>query len=187
MTHITSRTRGTGPRFLWQVIPAVLYVVGVFYAGTRPDGPEIPWDFGQRDKVLHAAAFGGMSVLLWRAMQFRWPEARFGRKLILAGGISALLGALLEVWQSFVPGRSMDFFDWVADVIGIALAAGAVFLLRGWLTARDSDGDSRLSSGASGGKTPGGAAMAVASDGVSACAIGSGTSAPGCPGEASEL
>jgi VanZ family protein len=117
--------------FWVQVVPALLYVVAVFLAGTSPKPPDIPLDFSQRDKVLHLLVFGGMSVLIWRALHFGWPAARLGRQLLVAAGTASLLGALLEVWQSFVPGRSMELLDWVADAVGAALATWVAYLLAG--------------------------------------------------------
>ncbi len=40
---------------------------------------------------------------------------------------SVLYGALDEVHQLFVPGRSCDIYDWLADVAGVILAI--IFLL----------------------------------------------------------
>jgi VanZ family protein len=36
---------------------------------------------------------------------------------------STALGALLELWQAFLPYRSAELLDWVADALGAALAA----------------------------------------------------------------
>ena len=128
---MTSRQSESRSGFLVQVMPALLYVGGVFFAGTRPYGPDIPLDFSQRDKVLHFVVFGGMSVLVWRALRFWWPAARVGRQQLVAASISALFGALLEVWQFFVPGRSMEFLDWLADAVGIGVATGIAWVLAG--------------------------------------------------------
>jgi peptidoglycan/LPS O-acetylase OafA/YrhL len=137
---MTGRQSGSRWRFLVQVVPALLYVGAVFAAGTSPEAPDIPLDFSQRDKVLHCVVFGGMSILVWRALRFGWPAARVGRQQLVAGGISALLGALLEVWQSFVPGRSMELLDWLADTLGIALATAAAYMLAGRSPASPGEG-----------------------------------------------
>jgi hypothetical protein len=126
--------------FLVQVLPALLYVGAVFFAGTSPNGPDIPLDFSQRDKVVHGVVFGAMAVLIWRALRFGWPAARPSRQQLVAGGISALLGALLEVWQYFVPGRSMELLDWLADMLGIALGTATAYLLAGRSSASPGEG-----------------------------------------------
>ncbi len=126
-------TRQTGARtaFWVQVVPALLYVGAVFIAGTSPQPPTIPLDFSQRDKVLHFLVFGGMAVLIGRALRFGWPAARRGRQHLVAAGVATLLGALLEVWQSFVPGRAMELLDWVSDALGAALATSIAHVLAG--------------------------------------------------------
>jgi len=102
------------------VVPGVLYMAALFWFGLTPlkrlPGPE----FGFADKVWHFLAFGGLAVLLARAL-WHW-----GRRLALAsrdGAIaSAALGALLEVLQSFTTFRSAELADLIADGLG-ALAA----------------------------------------------------------------
>jgi VanZ family protein len=38
--------------------------------------------------------------------------------VVLAAIFAALLGAVDEFHQQWIPGRSMEFFDWVADFAG---------------------------------------------------------------------
>jgi VanZ family protein len=49
---------------------------------------------------------------------------------LLSALIAAIYGALDEYHQYFVPNRSSEFLDWVADLIGVIIA---VFLLRYYL------------------------------------------------------
>jgi hypothetical protein len=119
--------------FATQVVPAVAYASALFYGGLIRMGelPEV--GFVPTDKLLHTAAFGGLALLLVRAVRFSWPSTSPGQRLLLGGVGSSVLGALLEVCQAFVPYRSADPFDWLADSVGAALAMGLLFAwLRVW-------------------------------------------------------
>ncbi len=125
------RDSSSGSRYsVWfQVAPAVLYVALIFWLGSvqMPDGPEGPPM--PSDKVMHLLAFGGMQLVVFRAVRFRWPRIGLVAQLLRAAAVSAGLGALLEFYQWFLPYRSCDIADWVADVIGVALASGLIALL----------------------------------------------------------
>lgn len=121
LARIWQRRRG-----VWlDVLPALLYLGVLFWAGLIPlqqlPGP----DFKMVDKVWHLGAFGGLAALLARSLAY------FGRPAPLAARDAALssgfLGALLEVLQSFTPYRSADWADLLADVLGALLA---YFVLR---------------------------------------------------------
>ena len=80
------------------------------------------------DKLHHAAAFGGLAMVLCLAAS---GMGRAGAKLFL---IVILLGAVYggidELTQQLVPGRTADFFDWLADVAGLLLGIGIFQILR---------------------------------------------------------
>ncbi|ADI14881.1 VanZ family protein [Truepera radiovictrix] len=65
-----------------------------------------------RDKLFHAANFGVLGLLILFAS---------GRPL-LAVLLASLYGAVDELHQATVPGRSADVADWVADTLGAAFA-----------------------------------------------------------------
>jgi VanZ family protein len=66
------------------------------------------------DKICHAAAFGTFAALLWFAIGWDIPFVNW--LLIVA------VGAVDEFHQIFIPTRSADIFDLVADAVGAALA-----------------------------------------------------------------
>jgi VanZ family protein len=65
------------------------------------------------DKLLHATAFGSFAMLLWFGIGFRAS--------VVSWIAITVVGALDEFHQIFVPGRSADIFDVLADTIGAAL------------------------------------------------------------------
>ena len=82
--------------------------------GPAPQGPDIPYV----DKVMHALSWGLMAALCLGA----WPE-RWRLALLVPG----LHGGLTEVLQgTVVSGRSAEWLDWLADLLGAALVVGFV-------------------------------------------------------------
>ncbi len=108
--------------FSGYVLPTLLYIVFIFWIGSIHTNLTIPQDFLARDKVNHFAAFGLLALLALRALRFELGTASWGRLIVAAVGISSLLGALLELWQSLLPYRFAEFGDWLADTLGAALA-----------------------------------------------------------------
>ncbi len=103
--------------FATQVVPAFVYACLVFYAGlirmpALPEGGVVA-----TDKLLHALVFGGLEILIARALHWLSP-ATVGMQLVRGSLGSSLLGALLELCQTTVSYRSADVWDWVADTTG---------------------------------------------------------------------
>jgi VanZ family protein len=125
-SHDTSISRYA---FATHVAPAAIYVAAIFYGGlirmaTLPEVGPVP-----TDKLLHTAAFGGLALLMVRVAQFCFPRAPALGRLALGAGASSAVGALLELCQAFVPYRSSDFWDWLADSVGALLAVAALGLV----------------------------------------------------------
>ncbi len=101
----------------------IAYVLLVFTVSSirfaHPPGPE----FHLKDKLVHITEFAVLGLLLFRA--FRWsvsPSKLATFVFLLALGMT--VGAMDEMIQSQVPGRSMDVFDWLADSLGTAVGVG---------------------------------------------------------------
>jgi VanZ family protein len=122
---VTGATSPKGSRAaLIYVAPAVIYVVYIFIMGSIRNG-EPP--MGVSDKTAHFAAFGLMVPLLVRALRYFRPDGTRSRAILVATALSSIAGALLELWQAFIPYRSSDVRDWIADTIG-AVLVGCVLL-----------------------------------------------------------
>ena len=85
-------------------------------------GRDLP-DVGLSDKLEHVIAYVGMALLGGLAYPGRRPL------LPLALGLPAL-GIAIEFCQLFVPGRSAEVADAVADTIGVAIGLLLVPLAR---------------------------------------------------------
>jgi VanZ family protein len=80
------------------------------------------------DKFVHFAVYGLLGTLVCRIRWTCW-RAAFGSWVLVAA-----YGASDEWHQSFVPGRSMDLGDWIADTLGAGVAIG---LYTGWTWYRE--------------------------------------------------
>ena len=111
--------------FLLYHAPAIGYAALIFFMSSFPgyELPEIPFLNG--DKLAHGLEFGLFGMLLFRAFRFP-PLSQSPFRLALAVGI--LYAASDEIHQLFVPGRSCDITDFIADSLGIILFA--------WISAR---------------------------------------------------
>jgi len=74
--------------------------------------PLFPWS----DKIAHFAFYGVMGFLfvLWR----REVGTEAAAAVLWAAIFAALLGVVDEFHQQWIPGRSMELLDWVADFTG---------------------------------------------------------------------
>ena len=114
-------------RFLALWGPVALYAAALYLASSRSQFPAVValiWD-----KLLHAGAWAGLTVLALRATHRGKGPLRLGATfaavaLALAYGISD------EFHQSFVPGREPSLADFAADSVGTAAAVAAVMAWR---------------------------------------------------------
>ena len=88
------------------------------------------------DKAVHATVYGGMAFLLWIGFA--------GRRAWLIWAAVALVGALDETHQMFVPGRDPDLHDFYADGLG---SAAVLIFLQALTAPRPVPGPARLFSG----------------------------------------
>ena len=87
------------------------------------------------DKMGHFIAYGALSLVLTHAL--RCAGWRGGAMVALAILASSGFGGLMEILQGFLPPRSPDILDAVANTIGACLGVGIFMALsRGWAWAR---------------------------------------------------
>src|SRR2546430_2591577 len=98
-------------------------MAAIFYASSLP-APPIPEG---TDKQFHLSGYFFFAIVVIRAVAGGLPR-RFGlRTAMVAVAIAAGYGATDEFHQMFVPGRSADVYDWLADAIGVLLATIGCF------------------------------------------------------------
>lgn len=102
--------------YLWPVLlaSAIFAASGSSQLAT----PDLGFKFS-KDKIGHFLVFGLLATSLLRTPALkagRWPQ------LLAAVLITSGFGAFDEFRQSFTPGRSVEFADWLADTLGAVVA-----------------------------------------------------------------
>lgn len=104
---------------------ALSYMALIFYLSSQSN-IKIPMKhFRFKDKVLHTIEYGVLAALLFAALY----KVQGWKRLALAAFLSSLYGLGDEIHQSYVPGRTADPYDFIADCLGSGLGAGAMALL----------------------------------------------------------
>lgn len=98
-------------------IPAIALSIAFFVASSSADVVSPP--FPLADKLYHATAYAVYGWVVALAVG-TFPIAP-RRRAIVALAVALVFAASDEVHQSFVPGRTADFFDWCADAVGAAV------------------------------------------------------------------
>ncbi len=95
--------------------------VALTFTLTSIPNPEFGPSFPGVDKVAHFGFYGvaGFLCALWR---LELGKERLA-SVICAVAFIALLGAVDEFHQQWIPGRSMELLDWMADLAGGAAGA----------------------------------------------------------------
>ena len=121
--------------FVWG--PVVLHMALIFVASSTSDPDPLPGLFF--DKVAHLAIYAVLGALLARALAGGRLGALTWRHTAFAVLLSTVYGISDEWHQSFVPGRTPDGMDVLADMVGASLGAAMVLVLgRMLLTSRAS-------------------------------------------------
>lgn len=113
-----------------RTLPALAWAAGIWWLSSTPDDGAtwlaISWlDGPGLDKVAHAGLFGVLAALLRLA----------GASPLAAVAAAIGWGVVDEIHQSFVPGRTPELGDLLADAVG---AVAAVLAVR-WLASRRAD------------------------------------------------
>jgi VanZ family protein len=110
-------------------LPVLVYVAIIFTLSAQPYLTP-PFHFRNGDKLAHTLEYGGLGVLLVRAMRSRsgWDRPLAAGLVALAIGLG--IAAADEKFQAFIPGRDSSLFDWMADAGGLILGQLAYLAMR---------------------------------------------------------
>lgn len=104
---------------LWA--PVIVYMAAIFAVSSMPQ-PPLP---AGGDKPWHAIAYFGFAVVVVRAVAGGLPRQIDWRTAALAIAIAVTYAVTDEMHQWFVPGRSADVADLIADAIGVCTGTAA--------------------------------------------------------------
>ncbi len=77
-------------------------------------------EFFSADKIVHAGVYGLLAALCFISLIHIKKENLFtGNVYLWTGIITILYGASDEIHQYFVPNRSSELQDWLADIAGV--------------------------------------------------------------------
>lgn len=106
--------------------PSVLWAGGILVATSIPGSALPPISpFAGADKVVHFAMYGVLAALVGRAVAIDG-----GRNLWFPLALIALMAAGDEWHQQWVPGRSADVHDWMADMAGAIVGFTYTYMAR---------------------------------------------------------
>lgn len=109
----------------WIRCTLFVYWLALFASTHLPPPPPV-LSVDNLDKLMHLVAYAGLAFLLVVVYAGRRPVTAIQYAQLLA--VVAIYGIVDEVLQTFV-GRTCDFWDWAADVIGAAVGLTAFHLL----------------------------------------------------------
>ena len=114
---MTRRVRVWGPA--WATMALIFVLSSISGLGPIPGGVD--------DGVAHALQYAVLAALLLRGLAgARWRGVGV-RAAALAVLLATLYGVTDEAHQRFVPGRTAEIADLIADAVGAAAAAGLVW------------------------------------------------------------
>ena len=111
-------------------IPLILLLCAIFIESSFPSNYYPKIDFELSDKIVHFIIY----FTLFCCFYYSFVNQHISRRLkvyalLFSVLFTSLYGASDEIHQYFVPNRSCDFYDWLADFIGAVMALIIVYLL----------------------------------------------------------
>jgi VanZ family protein len=122
----SSRPSALGRAWLWG--PVALQMAIIFAASSIPDLGPLPG--GITDSSGHSIGYALLGALLLRALARGRLSGVTWRRALAAVLLATLYGVSDEAHQAFVPGRSPDRFDVLADCVAVTLALVAAHARR---------------------------------------------------------
>jgi VanZ family protein len=113
---------------LLKIIPAGAYNGAIWFLSSKP----MPVSVANFDKTAHIIEYSIMGFLL--AFAFELCRKNFNSSAKYCMIFGSIAGGLDEIHQYFVPNRSMDIFNFMADIIGITAGILARLLFTKLLT-----------------------------------------------------
>ena len=108
-------------RFLIFHLPAILFMVLIYYVSSLHTVSPPSIGFSMEDKFYHFAEYAVLSFFLHHALRYYRQQSIRGKIHIIAAAIACLFAATDELHQYFVPGRESTIGDLTADWLGAIL------------------------------------------------------------------
>lgn len=117
-------------RFAFFFLPAILYAAGIFVLSSIPALSPPPVGFELSDKLYHFVEFFGFGLVLIRAFTNSGSALLSSRPFAAASLFGIFYALTDEFHQYFVPNREVQFWDVVADTLGVVAISVVWWLWR---------------------------------------------------------
>jgi len=107
------------------VFVLILLYLGFIAGGSLTAIPPLKIEIPNLDKAIHVLLYIPLGFLLSLLKIF----SGFFLKFFLPLGFGSLYGAMLELLQHFVPGRTFSWGDEIANILGVGIGLGLGFLV----------------------------------------------------------
>ena len=119
--------------FITHQLPWIAWMIAITVQSSFA-GIGLPTGIAVSDKVLHFIVFGILGLLITRGMRYTKIQFFKNRPAITAVVLGCIFALSDEVHQAFVPARSAEILDWVADFLGIVVFS---YLYSRWMHSRE--------------------------------------------------
>ncbi len=109
-------------------VPAIAYTGFIFALSSIPGAVHREFPFKVFDKVAHMVEFAGLGLFLTIAFKGSLPGHRHAHVVLCVLAVGLAIGVLDELHQMAVPGRAVEFLDWVADAVGVIAGASVAMM-----------------------------------------------------------
>lgn len=110
-------------------LPLLIFCLGIFVESSFPTEAYPKIEFELSDKIVHFGIYFVLFFAFNYSLNNQTKYLLLNKYSLFAALIFAsLYGASDELHQFFVPGRTCEFFDWLADAVG-AIFGVLVFLI----------------------------------------------------------
>jgi VanZ family protein len=109
-------------------LPAAIVWAIVIFCLSQIPGVDVPRLVFNTDKLLHAIVYGILGFLTLGSMKTTAEGYRLFQ-IFLAVVLVVIYGGLDEFHQHFIPGRTADIHDLMADAVGGMLGVGLLYYL----------------------------------------------------------
>ncbi len=112
-------------------IPAGIWAIVIFSLSSARTNFNPAWNLLSLDKLGHLCFYLIQTCLLiWAfAKTDKWTKPNY-KAVIFSMLLASAYGAAIEYWQAFLPHRSFDYADMLANCVGAILGFFVFYLLR---------------------------------------------------------
>lgn len=107
---------------------ALIYALLIFVVSAVPSITPPTFGFVLEDKILHFIEYSIFSALLFLAFFTSGKEFLKKHAFLISSLVGIAYAVSDELHQKFVPGRSCEFFDFLADSLGIIVIQIGIWL-----------------------------------------------------------